>query len=243
MRKLILLTLAVFCTAGLFAQQSNATLAAAEFCKVNEAYASSQKLSMKLQYDLFPSYTSTAVFEKQQGVYMKQGDNSYSCLLGIVSLSNASISLTLDSSEKAIVVTDPPRRKKGGPEPVDIDSLLRICSSIEIRDAGTDLKLYKLKFDKLAFFEYSAIDIYINPKTHFLDRFILYYRAEMDLDETDSDVKKERPRLEIRYTDITLAPVFAADQFSEKRFVRTSGKNITCATAYSGYRLINNKLK
>lgn len=242
-RALSLLFVNLFFDCFAIAQQATVNQVAADFRTVNETYLQTPRLSMKVSYTLFPSYTSTAAFETDKGVYYKDGINSYSELLGIVSLTNSSLSMTLDSNEQTIVVTDAPSKAARNPSLVDLDSLLKVCSSMDSKDAGGGIRYYKLRFDGRAFFEYNAIDVYVNSTTHFLERIILYYRAEMDLDESDSNLAKDRPRLEIRYTDISTSPVFSAEQFSEKKFIRAAGKKITCAAAYNGYRLINHKLQ
>jgi hypothetical protein len=197
---------------------------------------------MDVSYTLFPSYTSTVPFENDKGVYMKQDNNTYSNLLGIVSLSNSRVTVTLDSNEQTIVVADPPERKKRDPNVPELDSLLAVCSAIEYTESE-GVKVYKLKFDKLAFFEYNSIDVYIDSKTNFLSRMNLYFRVEMDLNEDDRSSVKDRPRLEIVYSNIDTNPVFASGQFSESGMISIAGKKITARPAYSNYRLINNKIR
>jgi len=224
------------------AQQANTSVAEG-LHEVNQAYLKTASLRMNVNYVLFPSYTSTVPFESEKGVFMKQGRNTYSDLLGIVSLTNAGISLTIDSNEQTIVATDPPDNSMMNPSLVNIDSALRVCNSVTADPSGDQLMLYKLRFDNLSFSDYNAIDVYVNKQTHFIDRLILYFRTEVDLDETDNSKLKDRPRLEISYTSISTSPVFKSGQFSETPYIRISAKKMTCTPAYATYRLINNKLK
>lgn len=221
----------------------SAKQAADEFRQVNKAYLDAEKLQMNIDYTLYSSYTSAVPFEKENGVYMKQGNSTYSHLLGTVSLTNSKMSLTLDSNEQTIVLTDAPTKNDRNPSLVNLDSLLSMCSSIESKDAGGNLQLYRLRFDRLSFIEYTSIDVYIDRRTHFLDRLVLFFRMEMDLDENDDVYVKDRPRLDIHYSNISTAPVFSADQFSEKKFIQGTGKKFTCTASYATYRLINNQLK
>lgn len=224
------------------AQTDNRAKAAGDFRAVNTAYINTPQLQMDVTYTLFPGYTSTAAFETDRGVFMKQGNNTYSELLGIVSLSNSNVTVTLDSNEQTIVVTDPPDKNYADPSLVDLDSLLKLCSSIEYKELG-ELNYYRLRFDGVTFFEYNVMEVYIDRKTNFLSRLTLYFRMEVDLDEEGDACTKDKPRLEIVYTNINTAPQFAARQFSETKFIGIKGKSVSAAPAYSRYRLINNRTR
>jgi hypothetical protein len=243
MMKYFIIFLFLAVSGAAVAQSTIRQQAAADFRLVNEAYSGSEKLQMDVNYTLFPSYTSTVAFEKEKGVFMKQGTSTYSCLLGIVSLSNSRVSVTLDSNEQAIVVADPADRRSGTPSLVDVDTLLQMCSSIEYKEQEGGLKFYKLKFDGVTFSEYNAIEVYIDGKTNFISRLMLYYRVEMDLDEEGPKCAKDRPRLEIVYTGINTNPVFSENQFSETSMIKYSGKAYVAASSYSKYRVINNKIR
>ena len=235
--------LLIIISSTLIAQDAVRKQAAVDFSNVNETYSSTPLLKMNVSYALFPSYTSTAAFEKSSGVFMKNGNDTYSNLLGIVSISNRNVSVTLDSNEKVIVVANPPSRKKQSPSLIDVDTMLSQCSGIEYKELEGGLKYYKLRFDGIPFSEYNAVEIYIDGKTNFISRLMLYYRVEIDLDEEGPACSKDRPRLEIVYTNVDTRPVFPQDQFSESKMIRASGKTYIAAPAYSKYRVINNKIR
>lgn len=243
LNKNFLIALLLLLVADIRAQQVvKPEVASADFARINQAYANSKKLKMDVSYALFSSYTSTTAFENEKGVFMKQNNSIYTELLGITSLSNSNVSLTIDANEKTMVVADPASKKATMPGEVDLDTLLKICSSIECIDYEGNTKFYKLHFDKSSFFQYNAIDIYFDKQTNLLSKLVLYFRVETDLDETDNVHVKDRPRLEITYSSIDTAPVFEAGQFSESRYIRMSGKKITCTSSYASYHLINHKL-
>ena len=241
--KCILLFLITSFSMVAYAQGDTRKQAAADFRAVNEAYINAEKLKMNVNYTLFPSYTSVDAFEKDKGVFMKEGKNTYSNLLGIISLSNSKAMVTLDSNERTIVVTDAATKSDRNPSQVNLDTLLGICSSIEYKDLPGGLKYYKLNFDQVPVFEYNAIEVYIDGKTNFLSRLTMFFRMEMDMDDGDDVYTKQKPRLEIVYTDVSTNPVFAADQFSEVKYINMQGKMITAASAYSKFQLINNKIR
>jgi hypothetical protein len=229
-------------TGNLFAQQATVAQAAADLRLVNQAYNNAKLLRMEIGYNLFADYSSTVPVQQEKGLFLRQERNTYSNLLGTVTLNNSRVSLTLDSAGQAIIVSDPLPKSRNNPQPVNLDSLLQQCSAIDFHaDAGK--KYYKLHFDKAPFMEYAAVEIYINSSSNFIEKLVLYFRESVDLNEEDDVVKKSRPRLEIAYSNISTTPVFSAQQFSESQFISGAGKRMSCTPAYSAFRLINNKLQ
>lgn len=223
------------------AQSENYAKAAVDFRLVNQAYYNTAALSMNVNYTLFPGYTSTTPFDRSNGTYMKSGNATYSNLLGIISLSNSKATVTLDSNEQTIVVSDP-MKDNFDPKMIELDTMLKLCSSIEYKELD-GIRYYKLRFDKLLISEYNAIEVYIDSKTNLLSRLTLFFRIEMDLDEEGSEYSTDKPRLEIVYTNVNTNPVFNKDQFSETKYVAMQGGNVSAAPAYSKFKVINNKIK
>lgn len=217
----------------------SAQQASADFRKVNEAYTKATSLSMNIGYKLFANYTATAAYESSNGRYIKQNDNYYSELLGIVTVQNAKHKITLNEEQKSLILSNPQQTAKN-PSPVMLDSMLKLCSRVEFTDAGEGRKLYRLHFANTPYFEYERIDIQIGSQW-LLEKIVFYYRNAVVLDETDKSLQKEKPRLEITYSDINTKPVIAADQFSEKKYVVANGKSFTATPAYSSYRFLNLK--
>jgi hypothetical protein len=243
LRKNSITVLLLLLLAEAHAQQPvKAEVASADFVRINEAYSNSKKLKMDVSYVLYESYTSATPFENEKGVFMKQNNSIYTELLGITSLSNSKVSLAIDANEKTMIVSDPASKRKDTPGEVDLDTLLKICSSITYSELEDGIKFYKLRFDNAVFSQYNAIDIYFDGKTFLLTRLVLYFREELDLNESDNVHIKDHPRLEISYSSIDTSPEFDAAQFSEARYINVAGKKITCTSSYASYRLINHKI-
>jgi hypothetical protein len=243
MRK-IFMTIVFLCSllANGFAQQEvSGSKAAADFIRINEAYADYKKLKMDIDYLLFPDYTATTPFENEKGVFMKENNNTYTELFGITSLNNSKVSLSVDKNEELMVVADPPK-KTSIPGVIAFDTLLKICSSIQYAELDGNIKYYRLRFDNVVFSQYNEIDIYFDGGTFLLTKLNLYFREEVDANPDDKINLKEKPRLEITYSAIDTSPVFEVGQFSETHYIRIAGKKISCSSGYTKYQLINNKL-
>ncbi|MCU0436197.1 MAG: hypothetical protein MUC87_22260 [Bacteroidia bacterium] len=224
---------------GALSLQLSAQQATADFKKVNEAYQKATSLSMDVGYKLFANYTSASPFESSNGKYIKQNNNYYSELLGIVTVQNAKHKITINQEQKSLILTNPQDAGKS-PSPVMLDSMLTLCSKIEFTDLGEGRKLYKLHFATVENFEYDRIDIEIG-NNWLLSKLVFFYRKAVILDETNKSLQKEKPRLEITYSSINTQPAISAELFSEKKYIIQSGKSYKAAPAYADYRFLNLK--
>ncbi len=235
MRRFLFLSLIILIS-GLHLQ---AQTISAVFAKTNEAYKNAQNLSMNIRYELFTNYTTTAPYETSSGTYIKQGNSYYSSLLGITTIQNRKYKLSISNTDKVIIVTNPVKPGKA-PSMVETDTLLKQCSSTLVQTNTDGSTTCVLRFDKVAFSEYDRIEI-TSGANGFITKMVLFYREALSLDETDPNLKKEKPRLVITYSDINTSPVISEDQFSEKKYIQENGKQIICTPAYSTYRILNHK--
>jgi hypothetical protein len=209
------------------------------FREVNTAYAKASSMSMQIQYKLYTNYISVTPYESSAGEFVKQNNNYYSSLLGITTIQNNKYKLSISDNEKTIIVSDPHASEKS-PSVPQIDSMLAKCSSSELKTEANGYKNCILHFEKNPFSEFDRIEIEINTD-HFVSKLVMFYREAVTLDETNPSLKKEKPRLEISYSSITAHPVFAEDQFSEKKYISADGKKIALTPSFATYRLLNYK--
>lgn len=213
---------------------------ASAFQQVNATYAKTPNISMQVQYSLFTNYVSTVPFENSIGFFVKEKGNYYSKLLGITTIQNSRYKLSVNENEKVIIVSNPAESEKAPSLPM-IDSMLVRCSSKEVVDLDNGTKRYILHFEKTVFSEFDRIDIEINA-AHFVSKLVLFYREAVNLDESNTELKKEKPRLEISYSSINTQPVISQEQFSEKHYINVNGKQIVLNSSFSNYRLLNHKI-
>ena len=223
-----------------FLQNVYAQIAKEDFKKVNDAYRNTMNLSMDVTYKLYESYKSTTPKDILTGSFKKQDNNILSNLLKIETMQNTKYKIIVDAANKILVVADP-QHYMNNAITVDIDSVLAFCSSVDYRETGQKLKVYKLNFDNI-FFEYNSIEIFINKYTYFLDKLTLYFRDAVSIDKNDPDSPKEKPRLEIAYSSVNKDPKFGKNLFSEKKYIDINDGKFTCSALYKNYQLINQKL-
>jgi len=209
------------------------------FKLVNSKYAQTENVSMDIKYELFANYSAALPYESSSGSYVKQGSNFCSSLLGITTMQNKKYAVSVSETDKMIVVSNPDKSEKA-PSIIEIDSLLKRCTSTEMRKTNDGITVCVLHFENAPFCEFDRIEIEVGTNS-FVTSITLFYREAVNLNETDPQLKKEKPKLVITYSNINTNPVIKADQFSEKTYIIDNGEKITGAPAYSTYRILNHK--
>lgn len=235
MRKILVSLFLIVCFSGAFSQNVSDDL-----FKMNRAYRNFKDLSMNMTYLIFASHKSVTPQEVYRGIFKKQGEAQYSRFMGIQTLSTKNFFVTADSSEKEIILSNPANQANLFLPKTDIDNYLKLCSKTEFFEPKPGLIGYRLFANPKIISEYSRVDIHINKKTFLVERLILYYGREMNSDESGS--KKDKPRMEIFFSNIDTHPEFSPDEFSESRFFVQNGEDYKVTKEYSEYQLINKKI-
>lgn len=222
------------------AKTTHAQNASEDFKKVRAAYDAAPAISMDVLYKSYPDYTTTVENDSQSGSFKRQGSNLYSNLLGIETLQNSQFNIIVENNSKKLVILDPAKASVNI-SPVNVDSVLSMCSSVKFIEGAGNQRIYKLSFDKLTSFQYSTIDFCINKETFLIDKIVLYYRDAVNFNYEDKEAPKKKPRLEIIYKNINTHAVFTNEQFSEKKYITVSENAIKPTGTYSAYELINQK--
>jgi hypothetical protein len=210
-----------------------------DFQKVNNLYASTASYSFDIQYTVFDSHAGGNLVEQKSGKYMKHQDMSYSKLLDIETIVNPKRTVIVNHEDKFIVITDT-RKIELSPLQTDMETLLKQCSNINVRDVGSTERHYTLSFsDTEDESEFSKIEVVINLLNYSIKKMNLYYNQEMPLTENDYYAKEKKPLLEIVYKAFTPLSSVNTALFAETAYVSESnaiykGKG-KCAT----YEVIN----
>lgn len=223
----------------LLAFSLNSQTVAEVFKEVNAKYAKTENLSMDIRYEVFQNYSAPVSYESSSGSFVKQGSYYFSSLLGITTVQNKKYALSVSENDRMIVVSNPTKVGKA-PSQVETDSLLKRCTSTEVKKTTGGSTVCVLHFENAPFSEFDRIEIEVGTNS-FITSMTLYYRQEVSLNESDPQLKKEKPKLVITYSNINTSPVIKTDQFSERKYIIDNGGKITGTPAYSNYRILNHK--
>ena|SRR3989344_7173980 len=204
--------------------------------KINQKYNTSKKVSMKMEYNLYSNHTATVPFQKERGE-MKRNNELMSYKIGpMETVRTDKFELVVDNDEQFIAMMEHKTKLFSWDEKMyvgTLDKILPYCESTSYTEEKDNQGCYDIKMKAG---EYSRAKLYFDKKTFFITKLILFYRKETILNE-DGVGKKEKPRLEIIYKDIQENPEFAANEFSETKYVVKSGSTFKCLEKYKDYTL------
>ena len=164
--------------------------------------------------------------------------------------------LILDKEEKKMLLLNQDYRQKqqaitGLFKNLPTDSILRLCSSIELITKSENLSTWKLKFDS-PLYPYSYIQLQIDTKKQLLKQIVLQYANEVPLESEDGQTERlVRPRLEINYMPLQFSAElekklklstyvqYTANGKSAKSTIQ-SLTDYKPSKAYQNYHIINN---
>lgn len=222
------------CTVTLCAQDIRKETSA-DLVRIREAYDKLSSLSMNINYKFYSSYSAESPVEKHTGYYCKQGsENSYLDLYGTLTVSNKDLVMVKDDSAMVFMV------KKHFPEDApqlthdQFEKLLAVCSSVEkINDKGQDISGYRMLF-KNNINGLSKLEFLFNTKSYLVTRIIMYYdRPVVKSYHTNTDIGYAKPKLEVEYVNVNVAPELNRKQFSVTKYLHKGKEKWELTSAYA----------
>lgn len=215
-------------------------MAQADIKKVNQTYANQMEYSMETTYMVFEKHGVSNMIESKNGFFAKKDNNTYTKIdkIEVVQLSDKIISL---SHENKLLSVGDNKDLDMDPIQVNADSLLTVCSEINMEMLSANEKRYKLKFDDYDISEFSEIDISIDVKNWRVMKLVLYYKQSMNL-KNDFYAEETMPRVEIVYKNFR-AYVKSPEIFDEQKYINITSGSAVPANGYSKYKVVDVRAK
>lgn len=231
--------LAVLCLWSMAAAAVNTPMekARVDFRKVNALYQSTPSYSLDIQYSVFDSHTGGNLVEQKMGKYIRYKDMSYSKILDIETVINPQTTIIVNHEDRFIVITDT-RKMELSPLQTNMDTLLKLCSQIQVKDIGTSERHYTLSFEEDKG-EFSKIELSIDLGNYSIRKMVLYYNEEMPLTENDYYAKDKKPRLEINYKAFVVVKAVNETLFLESTYVSKTNDTYKGKGKSMTYEIIN----
>lgn len=230
------LALIVLCTALKAGNNPAYESIRADLKKVNAAYASMKGLSMDTYYKVFADHQSQSMIEGKKGRYVKFSDNLFTSIDGIDTYVLNDKVISVNKGSKRIVVGDN-RHINLSPLQTDMDTLLRFCESIKVYQLGAHEKRYCLVFNEASGFEYSQVDVHLDPENARYLKVVLYYTQKMNL-RADVYALEKAPRLEIEYGNLKQLEAPPA-LFDANLYVTAVNDRLKPASGYYNYKVLD----
>ena len=225
MKKIVILLLLVVLQHAVAGQDYKQELA-----RMQEGLNKIDKLHIEAEVKMFMSDAASRPLTVKRSVVKKNGNEYYCSLDNTTILINSKCMLMVYGDEKQIVYTESNQKKeieKRVMDPADINKLLEKNDSVSYKGESNGVKHYTVHSSKGMI---RTSDIYIDTSTGFLKKVIYRY---------DPKAASQVEKIEIEYSRFDTSPQFGNNDFSEKKFVTRSGKELKGYGSYAGYNILN----
>lgn len=202
-----------------------------DIANINAAYDQLRGYQASLTYEL---QSGNGQPEKADGLIQWSGkEKKYFRMGAQESLQNERMSILADHDEELVLVQGAITTDTRNISQIPLDSLLEIGAKVVFAKEGNGWHTYHFDLTDMV---YQRISFSFDP-VNFMLREISYRSNPFVVDEeaTEADVEIMR----MRYTNLKMNPAFAADTFSEKRFLRKDGKSYALQAEYTSFQLYN----
>jgi outer membrane lipoprotein-sorting protein len=198
---------------------------------INKAYEKADRLSMSLEYAVYLDGSRTP-YEKEIGLYRKNGSSLYMKQMGTEIMSNEKY-VTIVNHDSKLVMMDKARKVESLPWESSLDTLLSMYQSVKffVPEGTQNIKAYSFRF---AGGKYEKVDLWFNSSTYMAEKIQAHYRNKIENDDGPHKVM-----LELNFRNIDTGSKPPAGIFSPGAYVMQEKGKYVLKPAYRNYRLIN----
>ncbi len=221
----------------LFTVFLSAQNAANDFKKMNKFYLEHNHVKIDIEYRFYKNHKSNNAIDVQKASYKKSGTKFYYTMGGITTIQNNEYKMVLNKNNEIILVAK--KQKEIDPAiftGTTIDSVLTMCKRVDFVITESGNKRYMLLYKSSKYYPYSKVIVELNSNNS-LSKMIYYYNNPINYTPDQDDIE-EAPKMEIVYLNTSIEPI-STSQYSINKFVKIQGQNISPASKYIGYRIIN----
>jgi hypothetical protein len=176
-----------------------------------------------------------------QGKYTSDAGNLLIATGGQTQLFTPRFAIVVDRDTETLVVQDRGKDKQMQ-TPLGIDSLVNLFEEVTVSAETNETTTLLFSSPKPAFYSIGKFTVDIDRSCGRVKRAVLYYAFNLAdfYDEYDEPLI---PRIEITYENYLEQTTAPANTFSENNFVKVTGDELTAASGFSSYRLIDLRRK
>jgi hypothetical protein len=196
-------------------------------------YTSTPTFSLAVTHSIYAGHTSTQPYEQSVGYYRKYAGGYHSRILTIHTIQNKNVRITLDTSEKVMLVANA-QPAAGGVSAEEYLEALKKCTAL--RAAATA----KGSVLQMEFGKHSRVTLYeieFDKSGRFASVKVLY--ANEVQSEEGTPVK---PKLVITFDKYSTAPAEGRSELNEGRYYTKQGNELIAMPAFAGYNLLDQRI-
>lgn len=207
-----------------------------DYKKTWKIMSENQNYSFKMRYLSFSDHKTKLATETASGFYTKSGNNYLCNIMGIKTVQNSIVKVSIDSIDKLIIITNPDKIELPMTNTNRVEELIDNSKKVS-RKAEKGFIIYKIDFNPNDLYESFELKIKDNGVPL---QMTFFYSALIDKDYEESIQGKESalsPRLEIHFEDFKEFSKINELDFSEKLYVLIENKIVKKTEKYKSYTL------
>lgn len=202
--------------------------------KATAWFSKNMNYKVNVTYASFSDHNTVNAYEKSDGFYKRNKNYIHSSALGITTIQNEKMCITVDSLNALIVLNN---KKQVNQTPVDLTALSELLNnvkSIKKQIVTSTETTYQLEFKPNS--TYSSYELKINDKG-LLVGMKYFFSKEVKKEEGETTLKG-KPRIEVTFSNYQTNVNFAYEkEFSEKIFFKEENKKIVLNEKYKKFEL------
>lgn len=214
-----------------------------DMMKVNRAFTGIDELSMDITYKIYQKCSSLSPYEVSKGSFYKKGTFQYSDMMGFETILTGDYLIVVSTEDEKIYLGEPVNISALKISPVNLEKVGGECSAVKKLATDKGIDGYRMEIKQETFSQYDVIEVWYNSKDYFIKKFVLYYREAVSMNELDEMLPKDKPRLEIIFTETGKNKTYPEDIFSETRYFIKKGDHYLPSQKYKGFQVINQKIQ
>ncbi len=240
MKKLITICTCLLLSSSLFAQTAHEV-----FEKIAASYEQRQHLGFQMDIELYPSYSSSKVVERQSIKIRRSGKKHFNQVNEMKTITTEKYQMMVDHEQKVIVLDYRPAPAPKKQKTLELDvpaeqmqALLDAASSGQAKAPELSLiekngrTALKYTFDARA--EFKEVHIWYNSK-YMITSIDMMHNTVMPIIED----KPDKPRMSIRFNEYNSSQQ-SSSYFDLTPYLNISRKEVRVASKYTEYTFFNN---
>lgn len=209
--------------------------------EIESFYKTTKAYSIVVSHKSYKNYTSNIPEDQSNGFFIKDTKNNYhSYSMGIRTVQNDKVRITIDSLNKSILINQPDKSFSREVKISELKDLLKTCSKMKI---GTWSNIDKLRFEFSRSSSYSAYEIWTST-SYRITRVVIYFNIEIPTDPDDEKSPKTKPRAEIVFSDYKtgISPDYKK-YFDETKYIVFKNGEYAATDKYADFLIYDLRVK
>lgn len=204
--------------------------------KINKWFSATPSYSFAVTHTSYVGHNSSVVHEQKRGYFKKFKEGFHSYMVGINTIQNKNFSVTIDTTSKIILVSDPLKNFEGNK--LSMDEYLKLldkCMAIKQVINNDNSVTVRMEFGKNS--SVTAYEFVIG-KTELLQAITIYYANEVKT----LDGKMAKPKLHIAFESYASSIPFTKNELDESQYFSLSKTTLVKKDKYKEYELLDQRL-